>query len=171
MMLPLFIIWPTPTPLVLLVMLPPFFWRRRRGLSMSMMVPALSAPTSVFPLSMWVHRLWWERVDCGHLGNCLLTFNDLLGCSFKCLATMSIPELGDRLREVTVDSPLIYQHVIHTSIGFYASLLRFILDKSVLQRISWFPVSNDLTGSNNSKSRKDKFQIMRLSHWIQFTYE
>jgi len=159
MMLPLLIIWPTSTSLFFLVMLPPLSWRWRRRWSMSMvMMVALSAPTTVFPISMWVLRLRCKRVDSGEfLRNCLLSFNDLLSRSFECLAAVGVPEFSDRLREITMNSPLVYQHIIHASIGFNARLLSFILDKSVLKRIAWFPVTDHFTWDNDSESREDKF--------------
>ena len=65
-----------------------------------------------------------------------LPLNDLLGSYLECAAAVRVPELGHRLREVTVNSPLVNQDVVHARVRLNAGLLRLILYKRVLKGVA-----------------------------------
>ncbi len=61
-----------------------------------------------------------------------LPLNYLLCSLFEGPPAVRVPELGNRLREVTVNTALINQHIVHACVRLNARLLTLILNEGIL---------------------------------------
>lgn len=131
---------------------------------LSMSVMSFSATFSV--ISTLILSSWTIISD-----NPDLPLNDLLRSLFEGPPAVCVPKLGDGLREVTVNPPLIDQHIIHACVRLNARLLTLILNECILQRVTGFPVADDLAGGDGAEAREDEFEVMRLRHRVELAHE